>query len=66
MNKQLVKSKLRLVFTDIDGTRYYMDERNDIVNKHGELVSLTEEYNVRSILDNRQKTSNTIRFSGRY
>jgi len=57
MKKTLPKAKpqLRHVFTDIDGTRYFIDRSGDIVNKHGELVTLTEEYNVRAFLE--RKTS---------
>jgi len=43
--------KLKLIFTDIDGTKYYLDERGDIVNQNGKLVTLTEEYNIRKILN---------------
>ncbi len=38
--------KTKHVFTDIDGTKYFQAANGDIVNRFGELVSLTEEYNV--------------------
>ena len=41
----------RLIFTDVDGSKYYLDRNNDIVNHHGELVTLTQEANIRSFLN---------------
>ena len=48
------RSALKLVFTDIDGNRYYKDSENEIVDRHGELVSLTTESNIRAILKLRE------------
>ncbi len=52
MKLTLPKAKLHLkhVFTDVDGSHYYTNEKNDIVNKRGELVTMIEESNVRDIL----------------
>jgi hypothetical protein len=52
--KAYLESKINqavdIIFTDIDGTRYYQDERGDIVSKDGSLVTLTEEDNIRAWL----------------
>jgi len=43
-----IKQTLKPIYTDVDGTKYYQDARGDIVDKHGRLVSLTAESNIRS------------------
>lgn len=42
---------MKLIFTDIDGEKYYIDDRGDIVNKRGALVSLETESNIRRLLN---------------
>ncbi len=41
---------MRLLITDWDGTRYYENERGDIVDANGRLVDLTTENNIRRTL----------------
>ena len=41
---------MKLIFTDVDGTRYYQNQRGDIVTRDGRLVSLATEANIRALL----------------
>lgn len=42
--------KAQIIFTDVDGTNYYLNEKGDIVFVDGRLVPLAAEDNVRGFL----------------
>jgi hypothetical protein len=42
--------KRKMIYEDWDGTRYYQNERGDIVRQNGDLCSITEEQNIRKEL----------------
>lgn len=41
---------MKLIFRDIDGTKYYVNSKGDIVDHDGRLVSLTTEANIRALV----------------
>lgn len=41
---------MKLIFTDADGTKYYRNNSGSIVDMQGEIVTLTEEDNIRALI----------------